>query len=109
MAYKLKAYECYMCEKLKKCYADSTVLAEALDCYERNTVYLNFDESAIWALFRLVMRQDNYNLYDKMRAEIPDMNDTHIKTLMHNAIKTNYGHDVTQLLQLFRGKIDRKG
>ena len=91
MAYKLQKYENCACTRVKRFYASANELAEALDYYERNAEYRNFERSAIWSIWRMISRFDCYALYDKMREEVSDFNDSHIETSMRNAIKKNYG------------------
>ena len=102
MAYKLQKYENCACTRVKRFYASANELAEALDYYERNAEYRNFERSAIWSIWRMISRFDCYALYDKMREEVSDFNDSHIETTMRNAIKKNYGHTVCELLQIYR-------
>lgn len=102
MVYKLQKYEDCACTRVKRFYPTSHELAEALDYYERNAEYRNFERSVIWQIWRMISRFDCYALYDKMREEVPYFNDSHIETLMRNVIKKNYGHTVCELLQIYR-------
>nr|DAW38135.1 MAG TPA: hypothetical protein [Caudoviricetes sp.] len=51
MAYKLQKYENCACTRVKRFYASANELAEALDYYERNAEYRNFERSAIWSIW----------------------------------------------------------
>ena len=104
MKYYLQDYEQDLSMQLKRVYKTGHSLAEALDFYERNAEYSNFETSAIWAIWRMLARfVDCYSLYDKMRIEKEDFKDSHLVTLVRNSIKATYGHSITELLAIYRG------
>lgn len=58
--------------------------------YEQTTEYTDINKSALWYLFRLEMRNTNYQLYDYMRMSY-NCNDEHIFSMLKKSCKLAYG------------------
>lgn len=56
--------------------------------------YNSLENRILWELFMRVNYDDNYMLYDEMRINYPDVNDSHILTMLKAAFKMCFGSDV---------------
>ena len=60
----------------------------------KNFEYNSLENCILWQLFMRVNHADNYMLYDEMRINYPDVNDSHILTMLKAAFKMCFGSDV---------------
>lgn len=60
----------------------------------KNFEYNSLENYILWGLFRLLNYADNYALYDEIRINYPDANDSHILTMLKAAFKKCFGSDV---------------
>lgn len=60
----------------------------------KNCKYDSLENCILWDLFFRVNHADNYMLFDEIRINYPDANDTHILTMLKAAFKMCFGSDV---------------
>lgn len=93
--YKLEKYETEM-TKLFKNFSWKTSIGEAIFDYYQKIKPSDLTASFLYQFFILCMRNTDYNLYDKMRAEFPDFTDAHLHTLLRNSFYAAFHRTVCE-------------
>lgn len=101
--YKLQDFEPDLCNQIQSIFGDAKTFTETLILlkHKSNGQYNDFEMYALWYVWRRCCRFDNFNLYDRIH-EIPQVFDKHLITLLRRSVETLYGHNVPDLLTIYR-------
>lgn len=91
--YKLQKYESEM-SKLFKEISEKIDIPSEIYNYQEKVKPIDLTKSFLYALFLEIMRRTDFELYDKMRDEIPDFNDLHLHTLLRNSFYATFHRTV---------------
>lgn len=94
--YKLEKYEAEM-TKLFKDFSWKTSIEKAIFDYYEAIKPCDLTASFLYQFFIIIMRNTNYNLYDKMRDEFPDFTDAHLHTLLRNSFYAAFHRTVCEI------------
>lgn len=103
MAYKLHKYEKEFSKNLLEVWPtvyeySSFLLDEETFAIEHNVNNMQtFLESCT---VMTVMRYDRYELYDKIKAEVENLKDTHLFTLARFSVESVYGYSIEKILEI---------
>lgn len=89
---KLKEYVPVYADKLA--HLDRAAFHGFIEFIRSNGKYNSLEAVVLWTVYRKLNRQDNFALFDEIRAKYPDVNDKHIFTMLKAAFKLAFGTDV---------------
>ena len=93
--YKLQKYETEMC-RLFKDFSEKTNMQYEIYNYYEKLKPIDLTKSFLYALYLEIMRRTDYELYDKMRDEEPDFNDSHLHTLLRSSFYATFHRTVCE-------------
>lgn len=89
---KLKEYVPVYADKFAR--FDRAAFHNFVEFIRDNHEYNSLEAAVLWNVYQRLNRQDNFALYDEIRAKYPDVNDSHILTMLKAAFKRAIGSDV---------------
>lgn len=89
---KLKEYVPVYADKFAR--FDRAAFHNFIEFIRDNHEYNSLDAAVLWNVYQRLNRQDNFALYDEIRAKYHDVNDKHILTMLKAAFKMCFGSDV---------------
>ena len=93
--YKLQKYECQMCMLFKEISEKIDISSEIYNYYEKIKP-ADLTKSFLYSLYLEIMRRTDYKLYDKMRLEEPDFNDSDLHTLLRSSFYATFHRTVCE-------------
>lgn len=94
--YKLEKYESEMC-KLFKEISEKIDIPSQIYNYHENVKCVDLTKSFLYSIFLEIMHRTDFELYDKMRDEVPDFNDSHLLTLLRNSFYASFHRTVCEI------------
>lgn len=87
---KLKEYVPVYADKFAR--FDRAALHNFIEFIRDNHEYNSLDAAVLWNIYQRLNRQDNFALYDEIRAKYPDVNDKHIFDYAQGSLQTRVGN-----------------
>ena len=94
--YKLQKYECEMC-RLFKDFSEKIDIQSEIYNYYQKVKPNDLTASFLYALYLTIMRRTDFELYDKMRDEVPDFNDSNLHTLLRMSFYVTFHRTVCEI------------
>lgn len=96
--YKLQKYESEMCRLFKEISEKINIPSEIYH-FQQKIKPNDLTKSFLYALYLEIMRRTDYELYDKMRDEEPDFNDSHLHTLLRSSFYSTFHRTVCEIYE----------